>query len=389
MCGVDFADLFLRIDPIRQFRMLKDLDEHLLITSSSRQQRTEIFTAANRWIQFTFIALANLSQQRPKPKVIYNPMDPNFDSHLDVAALTRKRAIYFSDLLDELPIVINSGATFSLSPNRNDFIGPLQPSPVNVLNGLSGTATVQGVGMVEWTIRDLFGITRKIRAQAFYVPIATIRLFSPQAYFQEHEAGQYVMTAKHCVLTLADGSLLEFPYNHESNLPLMLPSGRLAVAGITLQDQQYLSNRLLLSSFLLVADKTNQNLTASQKELLLWHWKLGHASFQWIQQLASTPCDPLDGLGSPILTTKQPRVSSCPSPLCTACQLVKQHCRGPGSSFEIHNKDKDKLLRHDTHLYPGRQVSLVVSHTLKAKKQRRTGTMVELFLLIMPPRIFI
>jgi hypothetical protein len=28
---------------------------------------------------------------------------------------------------------------------------------------------------------------------------------------------------------------------------------------------------------LTVADEVNHNLTAARKELLLWHWKLGHA----------------------------------------------------------------------------------------------------------------
>ena len=31
-----------------------------------------------------------------------------------------------------------------------------------------------------------------------------------------------------------------------------------------------------------VADDSNKNLTGAQKELLLWHWKLGHANLQCI-----------------------------------------------------------------------------------------------------------
>ena len=33
-----------------------------------------------------------------------------------------------------------------------------------------------------------------------------------------------------------------------------------------------------------VADETNKNLMAPQKELLLWHCHLGYANMQWIQQ---------------------------------------------------------------------------------------------------------
>jgi hypothetical protein len=86
----------------------------------------------------------------------------------------------------------------------------------------------------------------------------------------------------------------------------MLPTVTQTMAGLTFEDRQYLLQPNLLCSFLSVADKTNQNLTASQKELLLWHWKLGHAGFQWIQHLASTPREPIDGINYPILNTKQP-----------------------------------------------------------------------------------
>jgi hypothetical protein len=157
---------------------------------------------------------------------------------------------------------------------------------------------------------------------------------------------------------LADGTDLEFPYNQQSNLPLMLPASSMPTAGLTLSDQRLLTDPPLLTSFLSVADETNQNLTALQKELLLWHWKLGHAGFQWIQHLASIPRKPLDGISYPILKCKQPRVSSCPAPLCTACQLANQHRRGVGTSLETHLKDKTNLLRRDERLYPGRKVSI-------------------------------
>ena len=38
-----------------------------------------------------------------------------------------------------------------------------------------------------------------------------------------------------------------------------------------------------------VPTESNQNLTSVQKELLLWHWKLGHANLQWIQTQCRDP----------------------------------------------------------------------------------------------------
>jgi len=352
--GDDIDRLCSRIDPCRQFRLFTHLNSGPVLFPHGLRE-------VDKWVEYTrtFIAAINLSKQGHSTQVVFEPQVSNSgDEHMDVAGSIRKRSVYYPTCLHEMPIVLDSGASTALSPIRSDFINELTPPPIRELTGISGKATMEGIGTVEWTIYDLFGTTRTIRTKACYVPSAGIRLFSPQAYFQEHGEGKYMMTQDRSILTLADGTDLEFPYNQASNLPLMLPTSSMATAGLTFSDRQYLSNPPLLSSFLSVADETNQNITASQKELLLWHWKLGHAGFQWIQHLASIPREPLDGIEYPILKCKQPRVSSCPAPLCTACQLANQHRRGAGTSLETHRKDKANMLRRDERLYPGRKVSI-------------------------------
>merc|ERR1712153_270816 len=49
------------------------------------------------------------------------------------------------------------------------------------------------------------------------------------------------------------------------------------------------------STFL--ADIENPNLSPSQKELLVWHWKLGHVNMPRIQRLMH-PAKPVDSLAS-------------------------------------------------------------------------------------------
>jgi hypothetical protein len=34
-----------------------------------------------------------------------------------------------------------------------------------------------------------------------------------------------------------------------------------------------------------IAAKTNQNLLGPQRELLVWHWRMAHIGFNWLQQL--------------------------------------------------------------------------------------------------------
>jgi hypothetical protein len=131
-----------------------------------------------------------------------------------------------------------------------------------------------------------------------------------------------MVTSKWTVLTLADGTSLEFPYNNGSNLPLMLPNHQVHI-GATRIDKNFLQSAECLSTFLSVAHETNQNINASQKELLLWHWKLGHASFGWIQKLVARWCHPKEGQEERILSTKQPTVSSCQAPLCAALFYIR------------------------------------------------------------------
>src|SRR5210317_466355 len=106
---------------------------------------------------------------------------------------------------DSLPIVIDTGASLSLSPNLADFVEKPRPCALSNLHGLSGTAEVLGIGTVEWTVRDLLGEIKTIRCQAYYVPSAKIRLFAPQRFFQEQKGGQCVVTADRAVIQMPNG----------------------------------------------------------------------------------------------------------------------------------------------------------------------------------------
>ena len=67
----------------------------------------------------------------------------------------------------------------------------------------------------------------------------------------------------------------------------MLPAEPLHV-GLTYEDCTFFGNPDFIQSHLSVADEANQNLTSSQRELLLWHWRLCHAHWKWVQKLFAT-----------------------------------------------------------------------------------------------------
>ena len=186
--GLSIDDLLKMIDQdftksVRLIRTLQDLDFGVHKIPLSVQARVATASSAAQWVN---IALAqNQAQGLPQ-----GPRLPITNCYEDPLLTGDKmQSIYTALDPNETPVVLDTGASFSLTPFKSDFVGPLRRSEISTLKGLSSTTTVEGIGTVEWTIRDVFGLVRTIRVSAYYVPSATIRLFSPQVYFQENNIG--------------------------------------------------------------------------------------------------------------------------------------------------------------------------------------------------------
>ena len=78
-----------------------------------------------------------------------------------------------------------------------------------------------------------------------------------------------------------------------------------------------------------VADKTNQQLTGPQKELLLWHWKLGN-NMQHVQELMHDQLykneDDINVRLPPRLPIKYTTTKNCSLTMCMPCKLA-QKCK--------------------------------------------------------------
>jgi hypothetical protein len=176
-----------------------------------------------------------------------------------------------------MPIVFDTGASMSLTPLREDFDGELKVPPITQMHGLKGAVKVIGMGRVSWTVFDALGVVRVIKTMAYLVPEGNIRLFSPQVYFQENGNGSGEIAKDGVKLVLSDGTTMCFPLNKNNNLPFMLTRHR-PLVGVSMADAEFLQSFEQVSACLSVADETNQNLTASQRELLLWHHRLYHCA---------------------------------------------------------------------------------------------------------------
>ena len=108
-----------------------------------------------------------------------------------------------------------------------------------------------------------------------------------------------------------------------------------------------------------VLHQANTNLSHSQKELLLWHQRLSHASVKWIQVLMTErqwlPNDNNQPLHSgPLLKTKagsRARCCDCTTLLCVACLYAKASTRSP-SNQAPRPSPKNSVLKKE-HLQPG------------------------------------
>ena len=152
------------------------------------------------------------------------------------------------------------------------------------MEGIGNKVKVHGIGWIEWRIRDVRQRVITVKTRAYYVPSAKVRLFSPQTYFQENGAGSCLLKWDKCTLTNPSGEVGVFPYNLGNNLPLMLPDwlspdSNHPTAGLTSHALMGVQYDEIITETAKLLEENNVNLSASQKELCLWHYRLCHRHY--------------------------------------------------------------------------------------------------------------
>ncbi len=135
---------------------------------------------------------------------------------------------------------------------------------------------------MHWKVEDLASRVVNLDLPGYHIPGVEVRLLSPQVRLSTF-GGHTTQTTQKVELCLENGLILHAHLCPWSCLPLLplVPSDTptsfwcdafaYSVANIT-------QTKSILSS-------ANQNLSSSQKELLLWHQRLSHANLTWIQTL--------------------------------------------------------------------------------------------------------
>jgi hypothetical protein len=141
---------------------------------------------------------------------------------------------------------------------------------------------------------------------------------------------------------------MDFTYQ-ENNLPLMLTddhfTNKALTVGLTFEDATVMAT-------LDVTDEMNQNLTAPQRELMLWHQKWAHYDIGRVQTLLANPR--VEGQ-APLIEPKNAKASSCPKPKCAACCLSKT---GRASTPTTQVLDTSERNLNDAGINPGDVIHL-------------------------------
>jgi hypothetical protein len=84
-------------------------------------------------------------------------------------------AIYVTTNNDDLPIVLDTGVSCTITPSLSDITSKPTIPDTATLGSLTTVQTkVSGQGPIEWDIEDVNGVYKKLRTTSYYVPEATI-----------------------------------------------------------------------------------------------------------------------------------------------------------------------------------------------------------------------
>ena len=256
------------------------------------------------------------------------------------------------------PVIWDTGASVCVTNDKNDFI---EFSPNSSIPSLSGYAVnqeddVKGEGMVVWSFEDESKMLRTLKLKAYYLPNCKHRLISLDAVTEAYPSETFHVNHDGGRLSGIDGDPLRKPIFAPKNL-----SSRLIVS-IAHRYQTAEEDVPSVNNISAVSDE-NVNLSPAQKELLKWHFRLGHIGFAKVQHLLKS------GALANSEAARRLHNLACKAeiPKCSACQYGKQRSRSAPGQKTTTIKDRAGILRNHN-LLPGQEVS--VDHFVCSEKGR-------------------
>ena len=244
-------------------------------------------------------------------------------------------------------VVWDSGASISVSFDRDDFVGPITPVPTSMrLRGIMRRIKIHGQGHVAWSFVDTTGMLRTLKVPALYIPSAKARLLSTTSLLQAHPSETIQLTEDRLLLSGCGSNdpptnPIEVLIDVETNLPTSLA-------------MDYNNSFSFNVHNVTTVSPSNANLTEPEKELLRWHYHLGHLGWRKIQLVMRSGV--LSNAESKRrLHTQCCKLKECPR--CAACLFAKQSVRPSGARRTTIVQDSADALSREC-LLPGQRISI-------------------------------
>ncbi len=252
-----------------------------------------------------------------------------------------------------LILIWDTGGSAGLTPFCSNFIDYVE-CDIDVRD-VTKVNKVVGIGTTIHKFVDGCGNDVYLPCVSYHLPETDVRLFSPQTYHQIYgghsivDGDEVIMRIryKNKLTTLAipidcGGTNLPIVRDsfvsknmkkklaHQFRSPLIVTRVNTALdyfANVSVNRAVSTLSRLrgIFSSFPCVGGHENKKLSMPQKELLLWHWKLG-IGMQRVQSMMRkrTFEDPFGRMQvhPPIIKTKFASTASCTVPECQSCKFA-------------------------------------------------------------------
>jgi hypothetical protein len=248
------------------------------------------------------------------------------------------------------PIIWDSGASISITPDLSNFHGPVTPpGKITQLKGIAKGLQIKGQGKVNWAVHNQLGNLQILKVPAYHVPNIKVRLLSTTSLLQTYPDETITIEPNRLILSRVANESDRGPVTANVNPQNNLPTSE----AYNTTDPIKAADALV--SIVNTVHKQNLNLTEAEKELLRWHFCLGHVGLKKVQFLLRS------GVVSKTEESRRLQTAACQLTSfskCATCQYGKQHRRPiPGTMPLSVVKDRAHALKTDNFL-PGQRISV-------------------------------
>ena len=284
------------------------------------------------------------------PPKMYSPLTPRTDEQNKklfqvLSAVTSVNTAQQQGMTpDEVVLVIDSGASCTITNSLDDFVGPVHKVQNCTISGIASGLEIEAIGTVEYTLCDDKSNPFCIRIErTLYVPDCPVRLLCPQQLIDQTggpDDGLHI-SGRQAILQY-NGHTLTVPHDKINNLPIVVcEPGIKRFANFVCREcnvNGYKPNKSL--AFDAETDALNllgkgaleggdDSLTANQRELLKQHRIHNHRDMKLLQEHARK-----DLLPKCILKVKPKDYPKCPD-----CQFGDSNRRPAQNRGKIDEAD--------------------------------------------------